>query len=106
MRFDVPSFIREYSEAATAGLTLAEIAEVMGMKASVVGQRANALTKRGIVLPPRKHALKGKTGRPSPLKGRKIGPRKQRKGRGQQRKAAQFIPAATVATGFVIHVSA
>jgi hypothetical protein len=108
MRFDVPAFIKDYTECVVAGLTLAEIGQVMGLRPSVVGQRVCALTRRGIPLPKRKHGLKNKPGRPCPFKGQKLGPRK--KGRALQKTArvAESVPftmpAATFATGFVITV--
>ena len=111
MRFDVPTFIKEYNECVVAGLTLAEIGQVMGLRPSVVGQRVCALTKRGIPLPKRTHGLKNKAGHPCPFKGKARPPRKakvQKTGRGAlAADSVQFtMPAASFATGFIITVGA
>jgi hypothetical protein len=49
--FDTTAFIAEYKQAAEAGLTLREVADLMGISYSQICQRKHALNKRGIRLP-------------------------------------------------------
>lgn len=78
MRYDVPAFLKAYTEACEAGMTLTEIANLLGMTWTQVSQRVRTLERRGIPMPERKHGLKGKPGRPCPYKGMKRGPIRRR----------------------------
>jgi len=49
--FDTTTFISEYRQACDAGLTLSELADLMGISYSAVCCRKHALAKRGIRLP-------------------------------------------------------
>lgn len=49
--FDTTTFIAEYRQAFDAGLTLRELADLMGITYSTLCCRKHALSKRGIRLP-------------------------------------------------------
>jgi len=49
--FDTTAFIAEYKQAAEAGLTLRELAHLIGISYTQICQRKHALAKRGIRLP-------------------------------------------------------
>jgi DNA-binding Xre family transcriptional regulator len=51
LRFDAPAFIAEYNSAHDAGLTLRDLADLMGITYSTLTCRKHALAKRGIRLP-------------------------------------------------------
>ena len=51
LRFNVSAFVKEYMEAHSAGLTLHEFAELLGVSVGVVSGRKYRLLKRGFVLP-------------------------------------------------------
>lgn len=51
LRFDAPTFIAEYNQAHSAGLTLADLADQMGISYGALCCRKHALAKRGIRLP-------------------------------------------------------
>jgi DNA-binding Xre family transcriptional regulator len=51
LRFDAPTFIAEYNQAHSAGLTLRDLADLMGVTYSTLTCRKHALAKRGIRLP-------------------------------------------------------
>jgi len=51
LRFNVSAFVKEYMEAHSAGLTLPEFAELLGVSVGVVSGRKYRLLKRGFVLP-------------------------------------------------------
>lgn len=52
LRFDTTNFIAEYRQAQDAGLTLRELADLMGITYGNLCCRKHALAKRGIKLPP------------------------------------------------------
>ena len=51
LRFDTTTFISEYRQAHDAGMTLQELADLMGISYSTLCCRKHALSKRGIPLP-------------------------------------------------------
>ena len=51
LRFDTTTFIAEYRQAHEAGLSLQELADLMGITYSTLCCRKHALAKRGIRLP-------------------------------------------------------
>ena len=111
--YDVAAFIKAYTEAVEAGLTLPEIATLLGLSAARVSQRARALAKRGIPLPKRKHALAGKPGHPCSFKGQaRPGPRAKPKRCRRAVERTEFCKpelaahSVKVTPGFVITVSA
>lgn len=52
LRFDSTTFISEYKQAVSAGLTATELAHLLGVTYSCLCCRKHALKKRGIHLPP------------------------------------------------------
>jgi hypothetical protein len=125
--YDVAAFIKAYTEAVDAGLTLAEIATLLGLSTQRCSQRVLALNKRGIPLPKRKHGLAGKPGHPCPFKGqphpargkarvrrlRVRAPSSQPAATGERMQGGRFAalagvqpqPSVTVTPGFVITVA-
>lgn len=49
--FDTTSFIAEYKQAVEAGLTLRELADLLGITYGQICQRKHQLTRRGVFLP-------------------------------------------------------
>ena len=63
LSFNTAQFIKEYHQAADAGLTHAELAILMGVSYACLSRRKHALSKRGIRLP--SLVRKAGTGRPA-----------------------------------------
>jgi hypothetical protein len=53
------AFIADWREAAEAGLTRKQLAELMGLRYATLNYRAQILARRGVVLPPLVHGMAG-----------------------------------------------